>query len=81
MVLSKIIIIPDEGMDEQEKKELLERFSTDGCRWCGGLHMRECPRIKHIIYNPSDERSVREVEFWSDKEWDRSGVLWPEDLI
>lgn len=77
----KVIVIPDEGLSDRDKAELLERFATEGCRWCGGLHQRECPRIKHIVYNPSDERSVREVEFWADSEWDRSGVLWPEDLV
>jgi hypothetical protein len=81
MVLNKIVIISDDGMDELTKKELLERFTTDACKWCGGLHQRECPRIKKIIYNPSDERSVREVEFWPDAEWDHSTVLWPEDLV
>lgn len=79
--MNKIVIISDDSMDDHTKAELLDRFNTEACRWCGGLHQRECPRIKHIIYNPSDERSVREVEFWSDNEWDRSGVLWPEDLI
>jgi hypothetical protein len=81
MALNKIILITDDGMDDKTKKEMLERFATDACKWCGGLHQRECPRIKHIIYNPSDDRVVREVEFWSDGEWDRSGVLWPEDVI
>jgi hypothetical protein len=81
MVLNKIVIITDDSMDELTKKELLERFATDACKWCGGLHQRECPRIRKIIYNPSDERYVREVEFWADKDWDHSGVLWPEDLI
>ena len=79
--MNKIIIITDDGLDDRAKAELLERFHTDACRWCGGLHQRECPRVRKIIFNPSDERSVREVEFWADKDWDRSGVLWPEDII
>jgi hypothetical protein len=78
---NRIVIIPDDGISEADKVELRMRFETDACRWCGGLHQRECPRIRHITYNPSDERSVREVEFWGDFDWDRSTVLWPEDVL
>jgi hypothetical protein len=81
MGLSKIVIIPDEGIPEEDKVLLRARFQTDACKWCGGMHQRECPRVKKIIFNPSDERQVREVEFWNDSEWDRSSVLWPEDVV
>jgi hypothetical protein len=81
MAVNKIVVISDDGLSETDKAVLLERFSTEACKWCGGLHQRECPRIKKIVYNPSDERSVREVEFWADSDWDHSGVLWPEDLM
>jgi hypothetical protein len=37
--------------------------------------------VRKIIFNPADDRAVREVEFWADEQWDRSSVLWPEDLI
>jgi hypothetical protein len=77
--MAKIVVIPDDGIPESDKAELRARFGTDACRWCGGLHQRECPRVKKIIFNPSDERQVREVEFWA--EWDRSTVLWPEDVL
>lgn len=78
----KVVVIPDEGLDEETRRHYRERFeSGEGCRWCGGIHARECPRIKHIIYNPSDERSVREVEFWADGDWDSSAILFPEDVI
>jgi len=76
---NRIVVIPDDGIPESDKAELRARFGTDACRWCGGLHQRECPRVKKIIFNPSDERQVREVEFWA--EWDRSTVLWPEDVL
>jgi hypothetical protein len=79
--MSRVIVIPDEGIPEEDKLLLRARFEHEACEWCGGLHQRECPRIKHIIYNPSDQRQVREVEFWNDSEWDRSSVLWPEDLV
>lgn len=77
----RVVVIPDEGISPEDKEELRKRFEVEACRWCGGLHQRECPRVKHIIYNPADERSVREVEFWADGQWDRSGVLWPEDVV
>jgi hypothetical protein len=78
--VSRIIIVDDDGLDDETKAEMRLKFENgEGCRFCGGLHQRECPRIKHIIYNPSDAREVREVEFWP--EWDRSTVLWPEDCV
>jgi hypothetical protein len=77
----RVILIGDEGLSEGDKADLRRRFEDEACRWCGGMHQRECPRVKKIIFNPADERSVREVEFWNDTEWDRSTVLWPEDLI
>jgi hypothetical protein len=80
--MSRVIIIPDDGeLDENTKVELRARFEHEACRWCGGLHQRECPRVKKIIYNPSDDRAVREVEFWNDEEWNHSVVLWPEDVV
>lgn len=78
--MSKIVIIPDDEIDEATKRELRERLETGACRWCGGLHQRECPRIRKITYNPNDDRVVREVEFWADSEWDHSTVIFPEDL-
>jgi hypothetical protein len=78
---NRVILIDDEGLSEDDKAHLRRRFESEACRWCGGMHQRECPRIKKIIFNPADERSVREVEFWNDAEWDRSSVLWPEDVI
>jgi hypothetical protein len=78
---NRVILIPDDGLSEDDKRALRGRFEDDACRWCGGLHQRECPRVRKIIFNPADDRAVREVEFWNDTEWDRSTVLWPEDLI
>jgi hypothetical protein len=78
----RIILIPDDGMPEGVKAEMRAKFEGGGaCRWCGGLHQRECPRVKKIIFNPADDRQVREVEFWNDAEYDHSSVLWPEDCV
>lgn len=79
--MSRIIVIPESGLDDDTKRVLKERFEAgEACRWCGGLHDRECPRLKHIIYHPTDERQIREVEFWALGEWDGSGIIWPEDV-
>jgi hypothetical protein len=80
---NRVILITDEGLSEEDKI-LLRRKFADGdevCRWCGGLHRRECPRVRKIIFNPADDRAVREVEFWNDMEYDRSSILWPEDCV
>lgn len=78
----RIIVVPDDGLDDDMKQLLRLKFESDeGCRWCGGLHQRECPRVKHIVFHPNDERSVREVEFWHDGEWDKSSIIWPEDCV
>lgn len=79
--LSRVIVIPDSGLDEATRKELLQQLSTGACKYCAGLHDQVCPRVKHIIYHPGDDRVVREVEFWADSEWNKSGVIFAEDLV
>lgn len=79
--MPKIVVIPDEGMDEDTKKHLRLRFEAEACNYCGGLHEYVCPRVKKIIYHPSDDRVVREVEFWPDDVWDHSRVIFPHDVI
>lgn len=80
--MARVIIIPDgDEITEEDKADVRHRFeNNEGCRWCGGLHHRECPRIKHITFHPTDDRTIREVEFWADGEWDRTSVIWPEDV-
>jgi hypothetical protein len=81
-VANRVILISDDGMSEAVKADMRLKFEGgEACRWCGGLHKRECPRVRKIIFNPADERSVREVEFWNDTEYDRSAILWPEDVV
>lgn len=85
--MPKVIVIPDEGMSDEDKEYLKSRFALPEdapgapCRWCGGLHQRECPRVKKIIFNPGDQRQIREVEFWADGEWDKSSIAFPEDAV
>lgn len=80
--MSRIVVIPEDGLDEDIKRELMEKFQAgEACRWCGGLHDRHCPRVKKIVFHPNDDRQVREVEFWGDGEWNPSGIIWPEDTV
>lgn len=80
--MARIVVVPDEGMDEDTKAVLRQQLENgDGCRWCGGLHQRHCPRLKKVTYHPTDPEQVREAEFWADDEWDKSSVIFPEDLI
>jgi hypothetical protein len=81
----RVIIIPDEGMTAQARGFLQQAFKGEipgktPCEWCGGLHERECRRVKRMVYHPSGER-VAEVEFWPDGSWDESAVIWPEDVF
>lgn len=80
--MARLIVVPDSGeMDADTKRILREQLEAgEGCRWCGGLHQRECPRLKKVTYHPTDGSQVRDVEFWSDSEWDKSSIIFPEDL-
>lgn len=66
--------LPDEA--RRDGKELLK---DKGCRWCGGLHVRACPRVKKMTFH-TDGSTVLEVEFWAESEWSDANVVWPEDL-
>jgi hypothetical protein len=80
--VSQVIIIPDGDISADVKAELKAAFESGaGCEWCGGIHNGQCPRVKKIVYHPTDDRQVREVEFWSDLEWNRSRVIFPDDIV
>lgn len=85
--VSRIIVYnADEGMDAETRAHLQRCFAgevpgSEPCQWCGGLHRRECGRVKKIIYHPTDPEVIREIEFWADVDWDHSKVIWPEDCF
>lgn len=78
--------VPDDtGISAQDKEYLRQCFKGEvtgrtACQWCGGLHLRECRRVKRMVYHPSGER-LSEVEFWADGTWDESAIIWPEDVF
>jgi hypothetical protein len=66
------------AMSEEE----LDRFVHVICPRCMGFHDDgtgdTCPRVKRLRKGPSG--NVTEVEFWPDGQWDRSAIIWPEDI-
>lgn len=60
--------------------ELLQQFRDgEACGDCGGLHRRECPRVRRRVFHPNG--NLIEVEYWPDGQYDQSNILWPEDLF
>lgn len=82
---TRVVVVTDDGMSAQTRGFLKQIFQGEitgkaPCEHCGGLHQRECGRVKRIVWHPSGERPS-EVEYWKDEEWDRSVVIWPEDVF
>ena len=57
-----------------------EEFDTMRCVHCGGAHLRACPRVRRLIFEPSTGKIV-EVEFWSEGEWSDDSIIWPEEIV
>ena len=80
-----VVVVHDEGLTAQQKGFLQQVFKgeiqgREACQWCGGLHQRECRRVRRMVFHPSGER-VTEVEFWPDGQWDESAIVYPEDVF
>jgi hypothetical protein len=66
------------ALTRQEKLEAQAAFAAEkACKWCGGLHQRECNRIRRQVWHPNS--NLIEIEFWP--EWKQPGVIWPEDAF
>ena len=64
------------ALTRAEKADAQAAFTAgNACKWCGGLHQRECNRIRRQVWHPNS--SLIEMEFW--QEWKQPGVIWPED--
>ncbi|MFF4403596.1 hypothetical protein [Streptomyces sp. NPDC001404] len=72
---------PDEGqpLSPEQAADIRARFDRgDGCRHCGGIHVRSCPRVRRLAFHPNG--TLAEVEFWPDGRWSDASVIWPEEL-
>ena len=53
------------------------RFELSRCQFCGGMHARECPRVRRVSY--ADNGNVQTVEYFAD--YDDTNILWPEEVV
>ncbi len=63
--------------DEQEAARA--QWRSGKCTWCGGLHLRACPRVKRMVF-ANDGKTVTEVEYWPEGQWSADNIVWPEDM-
>jgi len=74
---------PDHAqLTPEQKKNYQEKFASKDkgtCVQCGGWHLRACRRVKRIVMRNAEE--ISEVEFWPDGYWDKTGIIWPEDVF
>jgi hypothetical protein len=66
-------------LNSESRAAMEEQFQRGAaCKDCGGLHKRECPRVKRKQFLGNG--NVTEVEYWPDGGYDASNIIWPEDL-
>ncbi|MFJ5532447.1 hypothetical protein [Streptomyces sp. NPDC093261] len=72
---------PEEAgeLTAEEIREWWAAYREQRCPWCGGLHVRACPRVKSMRFDNAGEK-VLEVAFWPDGKWLDSFIDWPEDM-
>lgn len=66
-------------MTKEEQAEARKQWRTSKCTWCGGLHLRACPRVKKFEFG-NDGKTVTSVEFWQSMWWPDKDVVWPEEM-
>jgi hypothetical protein len=65
-------LTPDEQADARQLFQQPERV----CGYCGGIHMRACPRVREIEFY--DSGKLKRMTFWREDEWNDSFIVWPE---
>lgn len=62
----------------EQKALAREKFQsgTDICPFCGGFHLRFCPRVQELELNPDGR--MKRVVYWPDGSWTDDHVIWPE---
>lgn len=67
------------ALTNEEAKEARAAWKTNRCTWCGGLHLRACPRVSKLEFG-NDGKTVTSVEYFADGVWSDASVVWPEDM-
>lgn len=69
-----------EILSPEKKREAWKLFADgEACEWCGGLHSRTCPRVRSMVVDTTNGKTVS-VEFWPPGSWPEDGIIWPEDV-
>lgn len=71
----------------EERDRLAKRIRQDGptlfeqiaCRYCGGLHVEKCPRVRRVVFQAGTDRPV-EVEFWPAGGWPEERVIYADQI-
>jgi hypothetical protein len=65
---------------EEQKRLLQSLFESPkaSCLYCGGYHLRACPRIKRQVWTGNG--NPVEVEYWQQGQYDDSETIYPEDV-
>jgi hypothetical protein len=66
-------------LTKEEQAVARQQWRSGKCTWCGGLHLRACPRVRKFEFG-NDGKTVTSVEFWQANQWRDTDVLWPEDM-
>jgi hypothetical protein len=73
------VVSQPDVLSPEERAVAREQWRKARCTWCGGLHLRACPKVKRMTFT-NDGKNVVEVEYWPDSHWSDSNVVWPEDM-
>lgn len=67
------------GEDKAEARRQFEMQGDGGsrvCSFCGGIHMRACPRVAE--FEMYENGSIKRVVFWPEGKWSDAYIIWPE---
>lgn len=73
------VVAKPDVLSKDERAVARLQWRKSRCTWCGGLHLRACPRVKRLMF-ANDGKTVTEVEYWPGNLWSDKDVVWPEDL-
>jgi hypothetical protein len=78
--LGRLSVLRDQArhraLTEDEQAELDEHHHP--CLHCGGFHIRQCPRVRRIVFNQTGQ-GIHEVEYFPASEIDWTGVVFEDE--